>query len=309
MTGEVKSWCGPDATPDWRSSGVTLASLVATSLGGERLGLRQRPAGCSTFLQCCPGSLFKGRRAGVNLEAGRLQQSITQRRSGEVAPTYWQVLRACRHAQQSLGVKNPDVMSLAALQHFSRFPSIPVEALADLDAVLDWSAAKPAGQRTLSAVLAAEVCPALLQLSPAPVCAASALLLYAVHAARVTCARLCLTDAAAAQLDEAASKAAGKAGAVPSSPSGPLAAAATTSGGTSGNTSGAAGTSAPARSARVAKRAASEEDVHSESDEDDEEDEDASDDGATARRGRPRRSTRFAGGVQASKVRFGWLSC
>ena len=49
-------------------------------------------------------------------------------------------------------------MSLAAMQHFSRFPSIPVEALADLDAVLDWSAAKPAGQRTLSAVLAAEVC-------------------------------------------------------------------------------------------------------------------------------------------------------
>ena len=119
-------------------------------------------------MQCCPGSLFKGRRAGVNLEAGRLQQSIIQRRFGEVAATYWQVLRACRHAQQSLGVKNPDVMSLAALQHFSRFPSIPVEALADLDAVLDWSAAKPAGQRTLSAVLAAEVCASTAAAVPCP---------------------------------------------------------------------------------------------------------------------------------------------
>ena len=113
-----------------------------------------------------------------------------------------------------------------------------------------------------------------------------------------------LTDTAAAQLEEAAGRLAGKAGAVPSSPSGPLAAAATTSGGTSGNTSGAAGTSAPARSARVAKRALSEEDLHSESDEDGEEDEDASDDGATARRGRPRRSTRFGGGAQATKVRL-----
>lgn len=191
-------------------------------------------------------------------------------------------------------------MSLAALQHFSRFPSIPVEALADLDAVLDWTAAKPAGQRTLSAVLAAEVCSALLQLAvPCSKGCCTHLKGCIVCCACCAC-HLRMTDAAAAQLDEAASKAAGKAGAVPSSPSGPLAAAATTSGGTSGNTSGAAGTSAPARSARVATRAASEQDVHSESDED----EDASDDGATARRGRPRRSTRFAGGVQASKVRL-----
>ncbi|KAK9826116.1 hypothetical protein WJX81_004835 [Elliptochloris bilobata] len=150
------------------------------------------------------------------------------------------------------GARNPDAMSSAAMQHFSRFPSFPVEALADLDAVLDWTA-KPAVQRTLSSVLAAE-----------------------------------LGDAV------------GKAAAVPASPSGPLAAAATTSGGTSGGTSGAVGASAPVRGARAAKRAASEEEVHSESDHEDE-DEDASDDGAITRRRRPRRSTRFAGGGQASK--------
>lgn len=46
----------------------------------------------------------------------------------------------------------------AASAVFSRFPSIPVEALADLDAVLDWSA-KPMGQRTLSSILTAEVTP------------------------------------------------------------------------------------------------------------------------------------------------------
>ena len=164
--------------------------LLASVVSAWGTGSGQQAA--VQFLQCCPGSLFKGRRAGVNLEAGQLQQSVIQRRSGEVAATYWQVLRACRHAQQSRGVKNPDVMSLAALQHFSRFPSIPVEALADLDAVLDWSAAKPAGQRTLSAVLAAEVCPALLQLSPAPVCAASVTSAPSVvHAAPVTRACTC----------------------------------------------------------------------------------------------------------------------
>lgn len=58
---------------------------------------------------------------------------------------------------------NPAFTMSAASAAFSRFPSIPVEALADLDAVLDWSA-KPMGQRTLSSILTAEVTPQLLKL-------------------------------------------------------------------------------------------------------------------------------------------------
>ena len=67
----------------------------------------------------------------------------------------------CAMCLQARGTEhNPAFTMSAASAAFSRFPSIPMEALADLDAVLDWSA-KPMSQRTLSSILTAEVNPPL----------------------------------------------------------------------------------------------------------------------------------------------------